>query len=117
MATIAAQQAFDTVRPLMMATGPAPSRNPQELLLQTGLAYMASACLYTAVKLRIPDLIGTESRDVDALALTSGTDPDYLYRILRVLEASQIVVRTASACRIRRVSHWRESSRPCRRFA
>lgn len=95
MATIAAQQTFDSVQAPVMAAGVTHSVSPQELLLQTGLAYIASACLNTAVKLRIPDLIGGESKDVDILALESGTDPDYLYRILRVLEVSQIVTRTA----------------------
>ena len=96
MSTIAAQQVFDSVQTLAFPTNNAVSKNPQEILLQTGLAYIASACLNTAVKLRIPDLIGNGSRDVDVLALESGTDPDYLLRILRVLEVSQIVVRAAA---------------------
>jgi hypothetical protein len=95
MATIAAQQTIDSPQAPVMAAGAAQSVSPQEILLQTGLAYIASACLNTAVKLRIPDLIGYESKDVDILALESGTDPDYLYRILRVLEVSRIVTRTA----------------------
>ncbi|MBS1805129.1 MAG: hypothetical protein JST28_17345 [Acidobacteria bacterium] len=96
MATIVAQQTFDSVPAPAMTAGPAPASTPQAVLLQTGLAYIASACLNTAVKLRIPDLIGAGAKDVDKLALESGTDPDYLYRILRVLEVSQIVTRTAA---------------------
>jgi hypothetical protein len=96
MATIVARQTFDSTPAPVMAAGAAPARRPQELLLQTGLAYIASACLNTAVKLRIPDLIGGEAKDVDKLALESGTDPDYLYRILRVLEVDQIVTRTTA---------------------
>ena len=96
MATIVSQQTLDSLQTPMMASGAAPLKSPQELLLQTGLAYIASACLNTAVKLRIPDLIGSEAKDVDVLALESGTDPDYLYRILRVLEVSQIVAREAA---------------------
>lgn len=95
MATIATQQTIDSPQPAVIAAAAANSASPQEILLQTGLAYIASACLNTAVRLRIPDLIGPESKDVDVLALESGTDPDYLYRILRVLEVSQIVSRTA----------------------
>ena len=94
METLVAQQTLDSIEAPVIAAGAAPARNPQELLLQTGLAYIASACLNTAVKLRIPDLIGDGSTDVDKLALESATDPDYLYRILRVLEVSQIVART-----------------------
>lgn len=95
MASIAMQQTFDSVHEPQLAPGASPAKSPQELLLNMGLAYIASASLNTAVKLRIPDLIGTDSKDVDILALESGTDPDYLYRILRVLEANQIVTRTA----------------------
>jgi len=96
METLVAQQTLDSIEAPVIAAGAAPARNPQELLLQTGLAYIASACLNTAVKLRIPDLIGDGSTDVDKLALESATDPDYLYRILRVLEVSQIVARTSA---------------------
>lgn len=94
MSAITAQQTLPSVQAVLAAHTPL-ARDPQEILLQAGLAYIASACLNTAVKLRIPDLIGGDSKDVDALALESGTDPDYLYRILRVLEVNQIVTRTA----------------------
>jgi hypothetical protein len=96
MATIVAQQTIDSPQGPLMAASADNSASPQAILLQTGLAYIASACLNTAVKLRIPDLIGPGSKDVDALALESGTDPDYLYRILRVLEVSRIVTRTSA---------------------
>jgi len=95
MSTIATQQPSNSVPAVVLQADATMTRNPQEILLQTGLAYIASACLNTAVKLRIPDLIGSGSKDVDVLALKSGIDPDYLFRVLRVLEVSQIVVRTA----------------------
>jgi len=95
MATIAAQQTIDSLQAPVMAAGAAHSPSPQDILLQTGLAYIASACLNTAVKLNLPDFIGRDAKDIDALALESGSDPDYLFRILRVLEVSQIVTRTA----------------------
>jgi len=97
MATIVAQQTFDSTPAPANAPGAALAISPQELLLQTGLAYITSACLNTAVRLRIPDLIGGDAKDVDKLALESGTDPDYLYRILRVLEVSRIVSRTTAS--------------------
>src|ERR1700759_5337612 len=96
MSTITAQQPSNSVPEAVLQADATVTRNPQEILLQTGLAYIASACLNTAVKLGIPDLIGSGSKDVDVLAPKSGTDPDYLFRVLRVLEVSQIVVRTAS---------------------
>ncbi|HEX7728659.1 MAG TPA: methyltransferase [Terracidiphilus sp.] len=69
--------------------------NPQQVLFQAGLAYIVSTCLNVAVRLRIPELIGFGSKSVAQLALEAGTDEDYLYRVLRVLEMNQIVVRTA----------------------
>jgi hypothetical protein len=96
MATLAALQAFDSTPVPTIAAAGAPEMSPQELLLQTGLAYIASACLNTAVKLRIPDLIGSGAKDLNRLALESGSDPEYLCRILRVLEASSIVTRTTA---------------------
>jgi len=94
MSTVAAQQIFNPE--ILISAESTTSRSPQEILLQTGLAYIASACLNTAVKLGIPDLIGGDEKDVDMLALESEADPDYLFRILRVLEMSQIVTRTAA---------------------
>jgi hypothetical protein len=95
MSTITAQQAFNSVPAVVLQADATVTRSPQKILLQTGLAYIASACLNTAVRLGIPDLIGSGPKDVDVLALESGTDPDHLFRILRVLEVSQIVTRTA----------------------
>lgn len=96
MATNVAQKTFDPTQLPAMAAESAPAVSPQEILLQTGLMYIASACLNTAVRLKIPDLIGGDTKNVDELALESGTDPDYLYRILRVLEVSRIMTRTAA---------------------
>ena len=96
MATTLAQQTFESTQAPATAAGAATAMSPQELLLQMGLAYIASACLNTAVRLRIPDLIGGDAKDVDKLALESGTNPDYLYRILRALEVSNIVTRTTA---------------------
>ena len=68
MAAIIAQQTFDSTQAPAIAAGAANVMSPQELLLQTGLAYIGSACLNTAVRLRIPDLIGGDAKDVDKLA-------------------------------------------------
>jgi hypothetical protein len=95
MSTISALPTFDSIQAPLIPAEAAESRSPQEVLLQTGLAYIVSACLNTFVRLRIPDLMGEDSQTVDSLALESGTDPEYLYRILRVLEVSQIVSRTS----------------------
>lgn len=67
--------------------------NPAEIVFQAGLGYIVSACLNVALKLRIPDLIGDEVVDTETLARQSGTNEDYLFRVLRVLETKQIVTR------------------------
>src|SRR3954447_18751422 len=71
----------------------APTTNPAEIAFQAGLGYIVSACLNVAIKLRIPDLIGDGVADVRTLARQAGANEDYLYRVLRVLEASQLVIR------------------------
>jgi O-methyltransferase domain len=71
----------------------APTPNPAEIAFQAGLGYIVSACLNVALKLRIPDLIGDGIADVKTLAHKAGAHEDYLYRVLRVLESSQIVSR------------------------
>lgn len=49
MATIAAQQTIDSPQAPVMAAGAAHSASPQEILLHTGLAYIASPlCLLEA---------------------------------------------------------------------
>ena len=70
-----------------------PGANPQEIVFQAGLGYIVSACLNVAVKLGIPDLIGSGVKDVRTLAVEAGANEDYLFRLLRVLEMSQIVSR------------------------
>jgi len=73
-------------------TGTTP--DPAQIAFQAGLGYIVSACLNVAIKLQIPDLIGDGAADVQTLALQAGANEDYLYRVLRVLETSQLVIRT-----------------------
>jgi len=58
-----------------------PSANPQEIVFQAGLGYIVSACLNVAVKLGIPDLIGSGVKDVRTLAVEAGANEDYLFRL------------------------------------
>jgi hypothetical protein len=74
---------------------PATSANPQQIVFQAGTAYIVSACLNVAVKLRIPDFIGDSAKDISKLAQESGADEEYLFRLLRVLEMNQLVARKA----------------------
>ena len=71
-----------------------PAVDPAQIAFQAGLGYIVSACLNVVLKLRIPDLIGDGVVDVQTLARQAGANEDYLYRVLRVLEANQLVIRT-----------------------
>lgn len=69
--------------------------NPQEIIFQAGLGYVVSACLHAAVRLRIPDLIGEGYHTLKPLAMKARANETYLFRLLRVLEANQIVAQPA----------------------
>jgi predicted transcriptional regulator len=69
---------------------------PQEIVIRSGLAYIISAALGVAVKLRLPDLIGEGEQEVTALAKRSNSDPDAVYRILRALEMAGLVTESSN---------------------
>lgn len=85
--------------PVPLPYAPAPQSaasttpNPADIAFQAATGYMVSACLSVALKLRIPDLIGDGLKDVQTLAHESGANADYLFRVLRILEVSQLVSR------------------------
>jgi hypothetical protein len=58
------------------------------MVFQTDSAYIVSACLNVAAKLRIPDLIGETARNPRPLALEAGAGEERLFRGLRVLETA-----------------------------
>jgi len=74
-------------REIDIVGAPAMPVPPQAILMQAGLGYIVSACLNVVVKLGIPDLLGTGTQSVEVLAQQSGAKAEYLFRILRVLEA------------------------------
>jgi hypothetical protein len=84
--------------PIAAPVQPAHTPSPEEIVFQAGLAYIVSACLNVAVKLRIPDLIGSGSQNVHRLAPKAGVNEDYLFRVLRVLEMNGIVVQAEPRC-------------------
>ena len=53
--------------------------------MQLSTGYIASTCVYLAVKLRIPDLLAAAPRPVSDLARERGVNEDALYRVLRTL--------------------------------
>ena len=59
--------------------------NPQQTLMQVATGYLASTCLYVAARLRVADLLADGPRPVADLASSTGTLPDALHRVLRLL--------------------------------
>jgi hypothetical protein len=87
-----------SISPLPVAAAVAPQQstpapNPAELVFQSALGYIVSACLNVAVKMRIPDLIGEGVYELGALARRAGAQEDALFRVLRVLEMNGLVTR------------------------
>ena len=54
-------------------------------IMQLSTGYIASTCVYLAVKLRIPDLLAAAPRPVSDLARERGVNEDALYRVMRTL--------------------------------
>jgi len=67
------------------STGAAMQPPPEAQLLQVATGCFASAAVYIAAKLSIPDLLAEGPKTVDELASATDTDADSLYRVMRGL--------------------------------
>lgn len=96
----------DTVSPGVSTPNPA---NIQ--LMQIATAYWTSRCLHVIAELGIADLIGDQPQSTDALAKSTGTQPQPLYRMLRqlasvgIFECQDGVWRHTDASRFLRSDH------------
>src|SRR5215471_7406714 len=54
-------------------------------IMQLATSYWASRCLHVVAELGIADLIGEQPQSTESLAKSSGTQPNSLYRVLRLL--------------------------------
>jgi ubiquinone/menaquinone biosynthesis C-methylase UbiE len=61
------------------------SREPAELLMQFATGYMVSAALHGVTALGIPDLLRSGSKSVAELAVSTSSNEDALYRVMRAL--------------------------------
>jgi hypothetical protein len=59
--------------------------HPAETILTLSTAYWASRCLHVVADCGVADALGDEPQPAEALAATTGTNPDALHRILRAL--------------------------------
>src|SRR3954447_13191882 len=77
--------ASTVVRTAAPQASPAQAPDPVQQLMQFGTGYMPAAALYPVVKLGIPDILANGSSTIASLAVTTKTNEDFLYRIMRAL--------------------------------
>ena len=61
-------------------------------------SYMVSQALHVAATLGVADLLKDGPRSADDLAMTTNTQPDALYRLLRALAAIDVLDEQANRC-------------------
>jgi hypothetical protein len=71
------------------------NQQTQERLFQLALGYMPASALYVAVHLTLPDLLADGPQPVSALAKTTGTKEDALFRVLRALASVGVFTEVA----------------------
>jgi methyltransferase family protein len=54
-------------------------------IMQLTTSYWTSRCLHVVAELGIADLIGDQPQSTETLAKASGTQPNAIYRVLRLL--------------------------------
>lgn len=61
------------------------NNHPWRIIRDLSSAYWASRCLHVVAELGIADMLGDEAQPAEALARTSGANPQALHRVLRAL--------------------------------
>jgi len=77
------------------ASAPAAGPRPGEVLMQLATGYMASAALYAAAKLGIPDILKSGPKPTTEIALACGANEDAVYRLLRALASAGVFNETS----------------------
>jgi hypothetical protein len=72
------------------ATAPAAGPRPGEILMQLATGYMASAALYAATKLAIPDILKSGPKPVAEIARACSANEDAVFRVLRALASAGV---------------------------
>lgn len=95
--------------PPRAATPPSPA-NIQ--LMQLTTACWASRCLHVVAELGVADALGDQPQSTEALAKTTGTHPQSLYRVLRLLASVGIFERKDGAWNHTEASRFLRSDHP-----
>jgi hypothetical protein len=72
------------------AAAPAAGSRPGDVLMQLATGYMASAALYAATKLGIPDILNSGPKPTTEIARACGANEDAVYRVLRALASAGV---------------------------
>src|SRR5579859_2864236 len=81
-------------------------------IIQLTNAFWTSRCLHVIAELGIADLIGDQPQSTEALAKTSGTQPNELYRVLRLLASVGIFKSVQGAWQHTDASRYLRSDHP-----
>jgi hypothetical protein len=72
------------------AAAPAAGSRPGEVLMQLATGYMASAALYAATKLGIPDILKSGPKPVSEIARACAANEDAVFRVMRALASAGV---------------------------
>ena len=67
-------------------TGP----NPAEQVMQFALGFMVTSALHGVTSLNVPDLLKSGSKSIAELAVSTGSNEDALYRVMRALASTDV---------------------------
>ena len=77
------------------AAAPAAGSRPGDVLMQLATGYMASAALYAATKLGIPDILNAGPKPTSEIAKACGANEDAVYRVMRALASAGVFTESA----------------------
>jgi len=77
------------------AAAPAGGSRPGDVLMQLATGYMASAALYAATKLGIPDILKSGAKPAQEIARACGANEDAVYRVMRALASAGVFTENA----------------------
>ena len=77
------------------ATAPAAGPRPGEVIMQLGTGFMATAALYAATKLGIPDILKSGPKPTSEIARACDGNEDAVYRVMRALASAGIFTEVA----------------------
>jgi hypothetical protein len=72
------------------AAAPAAGPRPGDVIMQLATGYMASAALYAATKLSIPDILKSGPKPVSEIAQACSANEDAVFRVLRALSSAGV---------------------------